>query len=79
MDQQYKDAHNLKEETLVPYDTATKRGMPEECISRHDLYNKTNNIMTKSEMKKFKNDLTPDTNNSPQEQNFVTIGNNGNC
>ena len=34
--------------------------------------------MTKLEMKKFKNPLTPDTNNAPQEKNFVTIGNGGN-
>ena len=32
MDQQYKDAHDLKEETLVKYDTNTGRGVPEECI-----------------------------------------------
>ena len=54
MDQQYKDAHDLKEETLEKYDATTKRGVPEECIAQHDLYNKTNNIMTKSEMPKFK-------------------------
>ena len=54
MDQQYKDAHDLKEETLVKYDPVTGKGVPEECILRHDMYNKTNNIMTKSEMKKFK-------------------------
>ena len=33
MDQQYKDAHDLKEETLVPYGSTTKRGVPKECIS----------------------------------------------
>ena len=42
------------------------------------MYNKTNNIMTKSEMKKFKNVLTPDKRNLPQDQNFVTIGKRGN-
>ena len=78
MDQQYKDAHDLKEETLAPYDSTTKRGVPKECISRHDKYNKTNYIMTKLEMPKFKNQLTPDQHNVPQEQNFVTIGNGGN-
>ena len=78
MDQQYKDAHDLKEETLVKYDENTGRGVPDECILRHDLYNKPNYIMTKSETKKFKNSLTLDANNTPQEQNFVTIGNGGN-
>ena len=80
MDQQYKDAHSLKEETLVKYDPVSGKGVPEECISCHDLYNKPNYIMTKSEMKKFKNELTPDGNNPPvsQEQNFVTIGTDGN-
>ena len=78
MDQQYKDAHDLKEETLVKYDPVTGKGVPEECILRHDLYNKTNYIMTKSEMKKFKNELTLDGNNAPQEQNFATTGSNGN-
>ena len=39
---------------------------------------KTNHIMTKLEMPKFKNQLTPDQYNVPQEQNFVTIGNGGN-
>ena len=34
--------------------------------------------MTKWEMAKSKNDLTLDKNNAPQEQNFVTTGNNGN-
>ena len=33
MDQQYKDAHDLKEETLVKYDPVTGKGVPEECIS----------------------------------------------
>ena len=75
MDQQYKDAHDLKEETLVAYDASTGKGVPVECISRHDMYNKTNNIMTKSEMPKFKNQLTPDQHNVSQEQNFVTFGN----
>ena len=42
------------------------------------MYNKTNNIMTKSEMAKFKNPLTLNKHNVPQEQNFVTIGNGGN-
>ena len=78
MDQQYKDAHDLKEETLEKYDATTKRGVPEECIAQHDMYNKTNNIMTKLEMKKFKNVLTPDQQNLPQDQNFVTIGKGGN-
>ena len=31
--QQYKDAHDLKEETLVKYDSTTGKGVPEECIS----------------------------------------------
>ena len=48
MDQQYKDAHDLKEETLVKYDAATGKGVPEECILSHDLYNKTNYIMTRN-------------------------------
>ena len=78
MDQQYKDAHNLKEETLIPYDLTSGKGVPTECIARHDMYNKTNNIMTKLEMPKFKNILTPNKHNVPQEQNFVTIGNGGN-
>ena len=34
--------------------------------------------MTKSEMAKFKNPLTLNKHNVPQEQNFVTIGNGGN-
>ena len=55
-----------------------EKGVPARCISRHDMYNKTNNIMTKSEMAKFKNELTLNKHNNPQEQNFVTIGNGGN-
>ena len=78
MDQQYKEAHDLKEETLIPYNGTSGKGVPEECISRDGLYNKTNNIMTKSEIEKFKNALTPDQHNVPQEQNFVTIGIGGN-
>ena len=42
------------------------------------MYNKNNNIMKKLEMTKFKNVLTPNKHNAPQEQNFVTIGNGGN-
>ena len=68
----------MKKETLIPYDLTTGKGVPLECISRHDMYNKANNIMTKPEMPKFKNRLTPDKHNIPQEQNFVTIGNGGN-
>ena len=33
MDQQYNDAHDLKEETLVKYDSTTGKGVPEEWIS----------------------------------------------
>ena len=78
MNQQYKDAHDLKEETLVVYDATSGKGVPKECIDRHDMYNKTNNIMTKSEMAKFNNPLTLSKHNVPQDQNFVTIGNGGN-
>ena len=37
IDQQYKDAHDLKEETLVEYDATTGKGIPGECIDRHDI------------------------------------------
>ena len=66
MDQQYKDTLDLKEGTLIVYDLATGKGVPTECISRHDMYNKTNNIMTKLEMPKIKNPLTPNKHNIPQ-------------
>ena len=38
IEQQYKDAHDLKKETLVPYDLATGRETPTECIDCHDKY-----------------------------------------
>ena len=78
IEQQYKNAHNLKGETLNPYDSATGDGTPSKCIYHHDKYNQINYIMTKSEMPKFKNDLTLDKHSVPQEPNFVTIGRNGN-
>ena len=31
--QQYKDAHDLKEETLITYDTTSGKGVPKEYIS----------------------------------------------
>lgn len=34
MDQQYKDAHNLKEETVLPYDSTSGKGVPTECITQ---------------------------------------------
>ena len=33
MQQQYKDAHDLKEETLVVYDATSGKGVPKECIT----------------------------------------------
>ena len=33
MDQQYKDAHDLKEETLIAYDSTTGKGVPDEWIA----------------------------------------------
>ena len=33
IEQQYKDAHDLKEETLVLYNATTSSGTPQECIN----------------------------------------------
>ena len=63
----------MKEETLIPYDTSTGDGTPPECISCHDKYKKINNIMTKSEIPKFKNALTTDKHNFPQEQILLLL------
>ena len=57
--QQYKDAHDMKEETLILYNATTGSGTPQECIDCHDKYRTINYIITNSEMPKFKNPLTP--------------------
>ena len=48
-----------------------------EYIDCHDKYCTINYIMTNSEMPKFKIPLTLRALNTPQDQNFVTIGPNG--
>lgn len=45
MTQNYKDAHNNKEEILVPYDSNTNSGVPKEYITRHNKRKKINYIM----------------------------------
>ena len=72
MTQNYKDAHNNKEEILIPYNSTTNTGVLKECIECHYKWKKINYIMRKSEMLKFKNELTLDKNGNQQEQTFVT-------
>ena len=72
MTKNYKDAHNQKDEILIPYNSTTKTGVPEECIARHNKRKKINYVMQKSGMKKFKNELTLDKNGNQQEQTFIT-------
>ena len=72
MTQNYKDAHNNKEEILIPYNSNTNTGVPKECIERHNKRRKINYVMQKSEMPKFKNELTLDANGNQQEQTFIT-------
>ena len=60
------------------FDSAIGRGTPTECIDCHDKYQQINYIITKSKRPRFKNELTHDKHRVPQEQNFVTVGQNGN-
>ena len=66
MTQNYKDAHNNKEEILNPYDPNTNTGVPKECTERHNKRKKINYVMQKLEMPKFKNELTLDANGDQQ-------------
>lgn len=72
MTQNYKDAHNQKDEVLILYNSTTKVGVPKQCIERHSKQKKIDYVISKSEMTEFKNELTPDTNGNQQEQTFVT-------
>ena len=57
---------------MLPYDPTTKLGVPKECIERHTKHKTINYVIRKSEMNKFKNELTLGQHGNQQEQTFIT-------
>ena len=77
LEKQCQDSHDIKEENLGKWDATTKTGIPQEVITRYDNMKDPNFIMTKTEMKKFKNTLTLSKTSTKQEQNYVLSPLNG--
>ena len=58
LEKKYQDSHDIKEENIGKWDATTKTGISQEVITRYDNMKDPNFIMTKTEMKKFRNTLT---------------------